>query len=79
MKGQQVLFYMVPQTKLKLYTTTKQDAPKLIYRRPPIEFLVPDHEDPIITPPIEEKPKAEDKKAEEVKHFEPPTSLEERR
>ena len=72
MKGHQVNFYMVPQTKLKVYTTTKQDAPKFIFRRPPIEYLIPDNEDPIIPVSIEEKkePKAEEKKVEEGKQFE---------
>ena len=72
---------MVPQTKLKLYTTTKQDAPKFIYRRPPIEYLIPDNEDPIIPTLIEEKkePKAEEKKVEEAKQFESMTVSDERK
>ncbi len=70
---------MVPQIKLKEYTTTKQDAPKGIFKRPLPEYIVPDNEEPpVILPPA-----VEEKKVEEVKQSEafvpPPTSLEERR
>ena len=66
---------MVPQIKLKEYTTLKQDVPKGIFKRPLPEYIVPDNEDPpVILPPIEEKKetKNEEKKVEETKTLEAP-------
>jgi len=84
MKGQKIDFYMVPQIKLKEYTTTKQDAPKGMFKRPLPEYLVPDNEEPpvIIPPAIEDKKEAakiEEKKIEETKAEVQPTSLIERK